>query len=76
VGLIAGVIEQQGIPTVCISLEQSISEVVNPPRTLFVDRPFGYPLGAPHDPAVQRGILSQALDLLSRPAPILETATD
>jgi len=33
----------------------------------MVDRPFGYPLGAPDDPELQRDIILAALALLSKP---------
>jgi hypothetical protein len=41
---------------------------VGPPRALAVDRPLGYPLGAPHDAALQKRIVMAALNLLARPA--------
>jgi hypothetical protein len=53
VGLIAGVIEKSGMATVCLSLLREVTEKVRPPRSLYVDFPFGYPLGAPADPALQ-----------------------
>lgn len=66
VGLIQGVIERSGIPTVSISLLREVTEKVKPPRVLFVDRPLGYPLGAPEDASLQKRILRAALDLLNR----------
>jgi hypothetical protein len=65
VGLIQSVIEASGIPTVSITLLREVTVKVGPPRALFVDRPLGYPLGAPHDPAVQTRIITAALALLS-----------
>lgn len=46
---------------------------VRPPQALYVDRPFGYPLGAPNDAAMQTRIILAALDLLTLPvdAPVL-----
>lgn len=72
-GLIQSVIEKSGIPTVSITVCKELTEKVRPPRALFVDRPFGYPLGAPHDAALQTRIIIAALALLSRPvdAPLL-----
>ncbi len=35
----------------------------------MVNRPFGYPLGAPGDSLLQRRIVLAALELLLRPAP-------
>ena len=40
---------------------------VRPPRALFVDKPFGYPLGAPNDAAMQTKIILAALQLLIMP---------
>jgi D-proline reductase (dithiol) PrdB len=64
VGLIQSTIEAAGIPSVSISLLWEVTEKVKPPRVLLVDRPLGFPLGYPHEPAVQREILRQALALL------------
>ena len=61
------VIEHAGIPTVSITLLRELTARVQPPRALFLDRPLGYPLGAPHDAGLQRRILMAALDLLSQP---------
>ena len=65
VGLMQSIIEKAGIPTASISLCREVTERVAPPRALFVDRPFGYPLGAPHDAALQRRIIVAALALLT-----------
>jgi len=67
VGLIQSAIEKSGIPTVSITLLPQVTERVRPPRALFVNRPLGYPLGAPSDAGVQEKILLAALKLLSRP---------
>ena len=64
-GLIAGVIEKCGIPTVCLSLLREVSEKVLPPRTLFVPFPMGSPLGEPGNPDLQNRIIRAALDLLN-----------
>jgi hypothetical protein len=58
------VIERLGIATVSISLLPEVTERVTPPRALVVDRPFGYPLGAPGDPELQRRIIREALSML------------
>ena len=73
VGLIAGVLEKAGIPTVGLSLLQMVTKKVRPPRALFVPFPFGYPLGRPHDARLQQRIMRAALDLLESPGelPIL-----
>jgi hypothetical protein len=64
---VQSVIEKSGIATVSITLLREVTERVEPPRVLVVDRPLGYPLGAPHDAALQKRILLAALELLSRP---------
>lgn len=60
-------IEKSGIPTVSISLLRDVTVRVRPPRALVVDRPLGYPLGAPHDVDLQKRIAMAALELLSHP---------
>ena len=70
VGLIQGVIEKAGIPTVSISLLKEVTEKVRPPRALFVDLPLGYPLGRPNDTSGQKTILAAALRLLEFEGPL------
>lgn len=64
VGLIQGLIEKQGIPTVSITLLKEITREISPPRALFVDQPLGYPLAEPGNPGLQRQIIMTALLLL------------
>ena len=59
-------IEKSGIPTVSTTVLKEITRKVRPPRALFVDRPLGYPLGAPNDTEGQISIIRQALALLER----------
>jgi hypothetical protein len=66
VGLIQSVIEKSGIPTVSITVCKELTAKVRPPRALFADRPFGYPLGAPNDTGLQTRIMLAALLLLNR----------
>ena len=66
VGLVQSVIERRGIPTVSISLLPEITERVRPPRALVVERPLGFPLGEPNDPAVQTRMMMAAFQPLSR----------
>lgn len=63
-GLIQSCIEAAGLPGVSISLLREVTEKVDPPRVLYVDRPLGYPLGEPDNPQLQTQILQQALALL------------
>ncbi len=69
-------IEQAGVATVSLSLLREFSEKVRPPRALWVPFPFGRPLGAPGEPAIQRRTLAAALQLLERSdGPVLEELT-
>lgn len=69
VGLIQSVIEQAGIPTASVTLFREVTERVDPPRTVFVDLPFGYPLGEPNNASLQTAILMALLTLLKEPVP-------
>lgn len=73
VSLIAAEVERRGIATTCVILLREIAEKVRPPRAFCVPYPHGYPLGAPHDAALQRSVMVSALALLERegPPPIL-----
>jgi hypothetical protein len=39
-----------------------ITQAVHPPRAAFLDYPLGHTTGKPHEPALQRQILLQALE--------------
>ena len=67
VGLVGGVLEKAGIPTVGLSLLEMVTKKVRPPRALFIPFPFGYPLGRANDPKLQHRIIRAALDLLESP---------
>lgn len=64
VGLISGVIEKAGIPTVSLSLLLMVTKKVRPPRSLYVPFQFGYPFGKPNDAKLQCQIIRAALKLL------------
>ena len=66
VSLIAAELERRGITTVCIILLREVAEKVRPPRALVVPFRHGFPLGAPHDAALQRSVIESALSLLDR----------
>jgi len=73
VGLVQGAIEEAGIATVSVTLLEDVARKVRPPRTLAVPYRFGYPLGKPHDAALQRKVILQCLDLLQkRDLPVLD----
>ncbi len=64
-GLIARVLEEAGIATVCIIMRREVAENVKPPRALFVKFPFGAPLGPADDTETQRGVILEALSVLA-----------
>jgi D-proline reductase (dithiol) PrdB len=69
VGLVQSIIEKAGIPTASVTLFREVTERVDPPRTLFVDLPFGYPLGAPNNAPLQTVIIMALLTLLKERVP-------
>ena len=73
VGLIQRAVEERGISTVSITLDESITKRVKPSRALSVPYRFGYPLGEPDNPELQHAIIAAALALLTdeTPLPIL-----
>ncbi len=66
VGLIQAEIERNGIATVSISLLREVTEILKPPRSLFVPFKMGYPLGLPNDADLQMSVIEQALSLLEK----------
>ena len=62
--LVARHLEANGIPTLIIGSALDIVEHARVPRYLHVDFPLGNPCGRPYDRAMQKEILSQALDWL------------
>ncbi len=55
--------------TVGLTVCPEITGRVRPPRSLSLPFAFGYPLGAPDDPTLQRRVLRDALALLAHPGP-------
>ncbi len=64
-GLVARVVEETGIPTVNVSTGRDITASVLPPRSVFVNHPMGNPFGRPGEEALQREILTKALDVVA-----------
>ena len=64
-GLIARVLEEASIATVSIIMRREVAQNVKPPRALFVRFPFGAPLGAAGDAETQRGVILEALSVLT-----------
>lgn len=61
-GLIARHAEAAGISTLCMTSALDITRAGKPPRAAFLDYPLGHTTGKPHEPALQRDILVQALE--------------
>ncbi|HQR39980.1 MAG TPA: hypothetical protein PLF26_16455 [Blastocatellia bacterium] len=73
VGLVQAAIEREGIATVSVSLAERVTRSIKPPRALLVPYRFGYPLGEPDNPGLQRRVISAALALLDRTdVPVIE----
>lgn len=72
-GALAHYLEAEGIPTTQISLIREHTEIIRPPRALWVPFELGRPLGIPGDAAFQGRVLRAALELLeSQEGPVLE----
>jgi hypothetical protein len=65
--VLAHYIEEEGVPTACISIVRPYTEKVKPPRSLWVSFELGRPLGVPNDPAFQKRVLVALLKLLEAP---------
>ena len=61
VGLTARAIEQAGIPTVTLSVDQNAIERVRPPRAGYYKGQFGCVAGQPNFPEYQRRVVEEAL---------------
>ena len=60
-------LEEEGIATALISLVREHTEVIRPPRALWVPFMLGRPLGVPDDAPFQRKVLLALLALLEEP---------
>lgn len=63
--MLARALEESGLSTVQVTMLREHSLRVKPPRALFVPFPFGRPLGAADDPALQLRVIRAALALLT-----------
>jgi hypothetical protein len=59
-------LEEEGIPTVAISLIRPQTEKTGPPRALWVPFELGRPFGPPSDAAFQKRVILAALRLFER----------
>ena len=72
-GGLAHYIEEEGIATTQISLIREHTEIIKPPRALWVSFPLGRPLGDPDEPEFQSRVLKHTLSLLEhKDGPVLE----
>ncbi len=72
-GGLAHYIEDEGIATTQISLIREHTEIIKPPRALWVSFELGRPLGVPNNPEFQISVLKHALQLFAvRSGPVLE----
>lgn len=76
-GALGHYLEAEGIATTGISLVREHTEVIRPPRALWVPFMFGRPFGVPGDASFQRRVLLQTLALLEvTTVPLLEDFPD
>ena len=68
-------IEEAGIPTLCMTSAIDITRSVKPPRAVFVNFPLGHQTGKPNDRDLQRKIVRDAMrafETIARPGEIIE----
>jgi hypothetical protein len=72
---LAHFLESEGIATIVLGLIPQHVRAMRPPRALILPFELGRPLGAPHNPELQREVLSTALKLLKHagPGPVVES---
>lgn len=76
-GALAQYLEREGLATVHISLVREHTELMQPPRALWVPFMLGRPFGAPNAPEFQRRVLMSALELLEAShGPVLKDFPD
>ena len=76
-GGLAHYIEDEGIATTQISLIREHTEIIKPPRALWVSFDLGRPLGVPNDPDFQLSVLKHTLKLFEvESGPLLEDFPD
>ncbi len=62
-GLVARVLEREGLTTVSLTSAIDITERIRPPRAAFLNFPLGNATGRPHDAEGQRRVLRSVLRL-------------
>ncbi len=72
-GVLGHYIEEGGIATTQISLIREHTEIIKPPRALWVPFELGRPFGVPGDPDCQKRVLRRVLHILeAESGPVLE----
>lgn len=64
-GLVQREAEARGVRTVGVTLARHVTEQVRPPRAYHLRYPFGHPLGEADNPAQQRQIVLDLLEVLA-----------
>ena len=59
-GLVSRAIEEEGVPTVTLSMEREVAA----PRVAFVPFPYNFPVGEPGERGKHREVVLAALGLL------------
>ncbi len=54
-------VEEAGIPTLCMTSALDITQTVKPPRAVFLNFPLGHQTGKPNDRELQRAIVRDAM---------------
>lgn len=68
-------VEEAGIPTLCMTSALDITQAVKPPRAVFVNFPLGHQTGKPNEPELQRRIVLDAMrafETIANPGTIVE----
>ncbi|MGI8638458.1 MAG: glycine/sarcosine/betaine reductase selenoprotein B family protein [Pyrinomonadaceae bacterium] len=60
-GIVARVLEQQGIPTIMLAVDRAITDKVRPPRTAYYAGEFGAVVGKPNWKQYQLRVLDETL---------------
>ena len=55
-------VEERGIPTICTGSARDITELVKPPRSVFINFPLGHTTGKPFDRDLQMKIIKDAFN--------------
>ena len=68
-------VEEAGIPTLCMTSALDITRAVKAPRAVFVNFPLGHQTGKPNQPGLQKRIVTDAMrafETITTPGTIVE----